>query len=109
MFHEVRSYSQGKALIGTLIADIVLQLLSYVAQTERDFIHNRQAEGIVAAKARGVRFGPKPQERPPSYPFFLQEWRSGRLSARQAGKPLGASHETFIKWVNSDTVIFNKL
>ena len=48
---------QGRDLTGTLIADIVLQLLSYVAQTEREFIHRRQAEGIAAAKAKGIRFG----------------------------------------------------
>ena len=51
-------------LTGTLIADIVLQLLSYVAQTERDFIRQRQAEGIAAAMARGVHFGRSPKERP---------------------------------------------
>ena len=48
---------RNRDLTGTLIADIVLQLLSYVAQTEREFIHQRQAEGIAAAKARGVKFG----------------------------------------------------
>ena len=52
---------QGRDLTGTLIADIVLQLLSYVAQTEREFIKRRQAEGIAAAKARGVRFGAHPR------------------------------------------------
>ena len=55
---------QGRDLTGTLIADIVLQLLSYVAQTEREYIKRRQAEGIAAAKARGVQFGPKPMKRP---------------------------------------------
>ena len=55
---------QGKDLTGTLIADIVLQLLSYVAETERNFIRQRQAEGIAAAKARGQRFG-----RPKKVPF----------------------------------------
>ena len=63
---------RGKDLTGTLIADIVLQLLSYVAQTEREFIHQRQAEGIAAAKARGARFGrpakPLPPPRPPPNP-----------------------------------------
>ena len=52
---------KGRDLIGTLISDIVLQLLSYVAQTEREFIHQRQAEGIAAAKARGVKFGRRPK------------------------------------------------
>ena len=57
---------QGRDLTGTLIADIVLQLLSYVAQTERENIRQRQAEGIAAAKARGVRFGPKARALPDS-------------------------------------------
>lgn len=58
---------KGKDLTGTLIADIVLQLLSYVAQTERELIRQRQAEGIAAAKARGVRFGRRPMERPEGF------------------------------------------
>lgn len=58
---------QGRDLTGTLIADIVLQLLSYVAQTEREFIRQRQAEGIAAAKAKGVKFGRRPMERPPEF------------------------------------------
>ena len=58
---------QSRDLTGTLIADIVLQLLSYVAQTEREFIRQRQAEGIAVAKQQGVRFGRKPMERPPAY------------------------------------------
>ena len=58
---------QNRDLTGTLIADIVLQLLSYVAQTEREFIRQRQAEGIAAAKQQGVKFGRKPKEKPPEY------------------------------------------
>ena len=58
---------KSRDLTGTLIADIVLQLLSSVAQTEREFIHQRQAEGFAAAKARGVRCGQPPMERPPEY------------------------------------------
>ena len=58
---------QGRDLTGTLIADIVLQLLSYVAQTEREFIRQQQAEGIAAAKANGVRFGRRPMEKPPEF------------------------------------------
>ena len=61
---------QGRDLTGTLIADIVLQLLSYVAQTEREFIKRRQAEGIAAAKAKGVKFGARPMPKPESYQFF---------------------------------------
>ena len=88
----------GKDLTGALIADIVLQLLSYVAQTEREFIRQRQAEGIAAAKANGVRFGAKPKEKPPRFPECAQAWREGKMSARKAAGILGISHKTFLRW-----------
>ena len=84
-------------LIGTLIADIVLQLLSYVAQTERDFIHQRQAEGIAAAKARGVRFGPERTPMPEAFEKLAEDWWYGRVTAVQAGKELGISRSTFTR------------
>ena len=93
---------KGRDLIGTLISDIVLQLLSYVAQTERAFIHQRQAEGIAAAKARGVKFGRKPKERPAEYEHLRDEWRAGRISARAAARQLGVAHRTFMKWVEQE-------
>lgn len=89
---------QGRDLTGTLIADIVLQLLSYVAQTEREFILQRQAEGIAAAKQRGVHFGRKPLKRPVRYEAVMQEWKDGRLSAREAAQCLQISHTTFLRW-----------
>jgi len=89
---------QTRDLTGTLIADIVLQLLSYVAQTEREFIHQRQAEGIAAAKAQGVRFGRRPLERPPEFPALKAQWQAGQLSARAAARRLGITHSTFIRW-----------
>ena len=93
---------QGRDLTGTLIADIVLQLLSYVAQTEREFIRQRQAEGIVAAKANGVRFGRRPMEKPPEFEPISQRWQQGELSARAASQRLGVSHKTFLKWVHTN-------
>ena len=93
---------KGRDLIGTLISDIVLQLLSYVAQTEREFIHQRQAEGIAAAKARGVKFGRKPKERPAEYEHLRDEWRAGRIAARAAARQLGVAHRTFMKWVEQE-------
>lgn len=90
---------QGRDLTGTLIADIVLQLLSYVAQTEREFIRQRQAEGIAAAKARGVRFGRKPMEHPPEFDILRLNWENGRISARKAAIQLGITHQTFLAWV----------
>ena len=91
---------QNLDLTGQLISDIVLQLLSYVAETERAFIRQRQAEGIAAAKARGVRFGRRPKERPPEFPTVLESWQNGELSAREASQRLGVTHRTFLKWVS---------
>lgn len=93
---------QGRDLTGTLIADIVLQLLSYVAQTEREFIKKRQAEGIAIAKANGVRFGAKPKERPANYQEVVAKWNEGLISARSAAKALGIHHTTFLKWIRNN-------
>ena len=90
---------KGKDLVGTLIADIVLQLLSYVAQTERETIHQRQAEGIAAAKARGVKFGRPPKERPPNFARYKELYKNNEISARGAAVYLGVTHKTFIRWV----------
>ena len=92
----------NRDLTGTLIADIVLQLLSYVAETERAFIRQRQAEGIAAAKARGQRFGPAPRDRGPEYPEIKAAWQRGEISATEAGRQLGCTHNTFLKWVRKD-------
>ena len=94
---------QGRDLTGVLIADIVLQLLSYVAQTEREFNRQRQAEGIAAAKARGVKFGRKPTERPREFTNLCHEWRNGQISARKAAGQLGVTHRTFLKWATEDS------
>ena len=94
---------QNRDLTGTLIADIVLQLLSYVAQTEREFIRQRQAEGIAAAKARGVRFGRQPMQRPENFPLVQQRWERGEISARQAAEQLKITHRTFLRWVKEKT------
>ena len=96
---------QGKDLTGMLIADIVLQLLSYVAQTEREFIRQRQAEGIAAAKARGVKFGRNPTERPKEFTDLRYAWENGQISARKAAVQLGITHRTFLKWATEDTPV----
>lgn len=82
-------------LTGVLVADIVLQLLSYVAQTERESIRQRQAEGIAAAKQRGVQFGRRRIPMPEHFPELAEDWRHGRITAVQAGKALGISRTTF--------------
>lgn len=84
-------------LTGTLIADLVLQILAYVAQTERDFIRQRQAEGIAAARARGVKFGR--EEIPVSEEFEMcyQRWKEGEMSLEEGAKRAGVSRSTFYR------------
>ena len=87
--------SNHRDLTGTLIADIVLQLLSYVAQTERENIRQRQAEGIAAAKERGVRFGPAPKSLPDNFEELRQAWRGKQMSLRAAASACGIPRSTF--------------
>lgn len=86
---------QSRDLTGTLISDIVLQLLSYVAQTERENIRQRQMEGIAAAKARGVHFGPEAQAPPENFEVLHQAWRARRLTLREAAEACGMPKSTF--------------
>lgn len=93
---------QRQDIIGTLIADLVLQIMSAFAQIERDFIRQRQAEGIAAAKARGVKFGRQPIPKPDNYPEVYALWKAGKISGRKAAKLLSVSNFTFIRWTRSD-------
>ncbi|MDR1299244.1 MAG: recombinase family protein [Oscillospiraceae bacterium] len=88
----------SRDLTGLLIADLVLQILSYVAQTERDFIRKRQAEGIAVAQANGVRFGRPRKQLPQNFEDVYKLWLAGELSARGASRLLGVAHKTFITW-----------
>lgn len=85
-----------------LISDIVLQLLSYVAQVEREGIKQRQAEGIAAAQARGVKFGRPPKQRPESYDVIKSTFVKGGISKENAARKLGVCTNTFMKWVKED-------
>ena len=76
----------GKDLMGTFIADLVLQILSFVAQSERENIRKRQSEGIAAAKARGVRFGRPPRPLPDNFFEILCAWRDKKMTLRQAAR-----------------------
>ena len=85
----------GKDLMGTFIADLVLQILSFVAQNERENIRKRQAQGIAAAKARGVKFGRPPRPLPENYHSAYQRWKAGKITGTAAAKECGMPLSTF--------------
>lgn len=84
-------------LTGTFVADLVLQILAYVAETEHSFIKSRQAEGIALARKNGVRFGRKRLEVTNRFEKMFEEWESGRISARAAAEILQISYSTFYR------------
>ncbi len=86
---------RGKDLMGTFLSDIVLQVLSFVAENERTSIRRRQAEGIAAAKARGVRFGRPPRPLPENYHSAYQRWKAGTITGTAAAKECGMPLSTF--------------
>lgn len=87
----------GKDLMGTFIADLTLQILSFVAQKERENIRQRQAEGIAAAKERGVQFGRPVVPAPEDFPAIISEWESGQLPFAEALAQTGLSRGTFYR------------
>ena len=91
-------------LTGTFIADLVLQILSYVAQTEREFIHQRQAEGIEAAKKRGVRFGRARLPLPDNFDAVKRQFLNGEISYRQAAEQCNMSVTSFYRYCNEKSV-----
>ena len=85
----------NKDLMGTFIADLVLQILSFVAHNERDSIRKRQAEGIAAARARGVRFG-RPTKKPPeNFPAVVRQWEREKLTLAEVLERTGLKEATF--------------
>ena len=88
----------GKNLMGVFVADLVLQILSYVAQTERENIRQRQKEGIAAARQRGVKFGRPGKRFPEEFAPLKDAWMGKQLSSREAARQLGVSQDTFLRW-----------
>ena len=86
---------RGKDLMGTFLSDIVLQVLSFVAENERTNIRQRQAEGIAAAKARGIRFGRPPRPLPEKFHSSYQRWKMGEITGTAAAKECGMPLATF--------------
>ncbi len=93
----------GKDLLGTFLADLVLQILSFVAENERRMIRERQAEGIAAAKKRGVKFGRPQTPLPENYSDVYRRWRAGQISGVAAAKELNMPRSTFRYKVKSST------
>lgn len=88
-------------LLGTFISDIVLQLLSFVAQNERENIRRRQAEGIAAAKARGVRFGNVPKEKPDNFTELYSKWSQKEININEFMFFCNVSRTTLYKWIKN--------
>ncbi|MDR1088937.1 MAG: recombinase family protein [Coriobacteriales bacterium] len=88
---------RDRDLLGTLIADLVLQILSFVAQNERESIGKRQAEGIEAAKLRGVRFGRPEMELPPDFWRYVRRWEKGRIALEELLDACDMSRTTFYR------------
>lgn len=86
---------RGKDLVGMFLSDIVLQVLSFVAENERTNIRLRQAEGIAAAKARGIRFGRPPSPLPKNFHTCYQRWKNGEITGTAAAKECGMPLATF--------------
>lgn len=84
-------------LTGAFIADLVLQILAYVAETERAFIRQRQAEGIAAAKQRGIQFGCRKKDVPADFDKYYQLWSEGKISLRKAAAMLEMNYSTFYR------------
>ena len=91
----------GNDLTAKLISNLVIQVFSYVAETERTMNHQRTMEGLAAARARGVKFGRRPMKKPQGYDDVRAKWTTKELSARKAAELLGVSTPTFLKWVKA--------
>ena len=92
--------TENKTLTKTFISDLVLQILSYVAQTERENTKQRQREGIVAAKQRGVRFGRPRKKVPAHFDEVKERYLNKEITSREAAKQLKIAQNTFLRWTN---------
>lgn len=93
-----------KDLLGTFIADIVLQILSFVAESERDNIRKRQAQGISAAKAKGVRFGRPEAEIPENFVLLVKRWRNKRMTLEELLQVCNISKSTFYRRLRENNI-----
>ncbi len=94
-------------LTGVFISDLVLQILAYVAETERTFIRQRQAEGIAAAKQRGVQFGCQKQPLPEGFDEYYYKWLEGEITVRKAAEELNMNYATFYRRCKEHQAVIN--
>lgn len=99
---------QGKDLMGTFIADLVLQILSFVAQSERENIKKRQAEGIAAAKAKGVRFGRPEKNVPDNFAALIKLWEQKKLPLSEVLEQCNMSEATFYRRLREYRILHKK-
>ncbi|SFH90687.1 Site-specific DNA recombinase [Selenomonas ruminantium] len=90
----------GDDLTAKLISNLVIQVFSYVAETERNMNHQRTMEGLAAARLRGVRLGRRPVKKPAAFAMVREAWANGQISEREAAEKLGVSRPTFHKWAH---------
>ena len=98
----------GKDLVGTFLADIVLQILSFVAQNERETIRKRQAEGIKAARARGVRFGRPVKKSPENFDVLIKQWEHGKLQTKEFMTQSGLTESTLYRRLREQQAVKGK-
>ncbi|MBS7020391.1 MAG: recombinase family protein [Firmicutes bacterium] len=94
--------TKHKDLLGTFISDLILQVLSYVAEQERSFIKQRQKEGIIVAKNKGVKFGRPKIEKPANFDYIISKWRNKEITAKVAMQELDLKPNVFYKLVKKD-------
>lgn len=99
---------ERKGLTGVFISDLVLQILAYVAETERTLIKQRQAEGIASAKMRGVKFGVNRKDVPEEFSKYYRLYQEGKISVRKAAQKMGISSSTFYRRCRDEDKIIHK-
>ncbi len=94
--------TKNKDLLGTFISDLILQILSYVAEQERTFIKQRQKEGILTAMNKGIKFGRPTIEKPQNYDIVVSKWKNKEIKTKEAIEQLGLKPSTFYNMVNKN-------
>ena len=97
--------TKHKDLLGNFISDLILQVLSYVAEQERTFIKQRQKEGIEVAKSKGVKFGRKRIEPPYNWTEVISKWKNNEVTARKSMELLGLKQSTFYKLLREEKLV----